>query len=111
MSIINPNGFAPLIKAVNYLVAEQKNIANPTVANGTLALDYSGDGKFNLDDLSFLQNLAPSIPFGTPERQKLINQYKLLDGIIDYGNAFESNSDQEQEQIAITLFDYNGDKA
>jgi hypothetical protein len=56
MVVINPNGFPPLIKAVNYLIAEQhKNLANPSAANGTLALDYSGDGKFDQLDESFVK--------------------------------------------------------
>jgi hypothetical protein len=111
MSVINPNGFWPLIKAVKYLIIEQqKNIANPTAANGTLALDYSGDGKFDKLDESFVLRQVDLTPPG-PAQDKFLKQLNLVRSVRGGGNLFESKRDQEQEQIAITLFDYNGDKA
>jgi hypothetical protein len=111
MSIVTQNGFPPLIKALNYLeVEQQKNLANPTVANGTLSLDYNGDGKFDKLDESFVRRQADLTPPG-PAQDKFINQLYMVRSILDGGNQFELKSDQEQEQIAITLFDYNGDKA
>ncbi len=110
MSTGMPGAYVPLTKAVNYLIAEQqKNLANPTVANGTLALDYSGDGKFNQVDESFVRQQASLALPGTPEREKFTNQLNLVRSTIVGGNIFETK--EKQEQIAITLFDYNGDKA
>lgn len=111
MSVINPNGLPPLIRSLDYLLAEQvKNIDNSAVANGTLALDYNSDGKFDQVDEFFVRQQADLTPPGSAQ-DKFINQLYMVRSILRGVNQFESKSDQEQEQIAITLFDYNGDKA
>ena len=81
------------------------------MAHGTLALDYSGDGKFNQVDESFVLRQLDLTPPG-PAQDKVLKQLNLVRIVRACAtNPFELKSDQEQEQIAITLFDYNGDKA
>jgi alpha-tubulin suppressor-like RCC1 family protein len=102
--------YMPLTRAMNYLIAEQQeNLANPTVANGTLALDYNGDGKFNQVDESFVKQQASLALPGTPEREKFTNQVDLVRSALRKRNQFSNI--EKQKQIAIRLFDYNGDKA
>ncbi|XVJ51508.1 MAG: hypothetical protein HEQ32_05300 [Vampirovibrio sp.] len=105
-------GYAPLNKAVGYLIAESKK--NPHASNGTMILDFNNDGKFNRADLLAKVREYRSLSSPTIEapikarREKIQNEIFLIQSVLRGEDLFMKRG-ISNEKTAVSLFDFNID--